>query len=100
MYVCRSIEHQTGDGAIWLCSTPIWSVVSHLSSLSTEFTIGLAVRRLFIVLPCRKATIHLQTSMPSPRFEPNPNGITVSVTNHYPVGQQIQLQVVYIQICT
>ncbi|GFW19945.1 hypothetical protein TNCV_866511 [Trichonephila clavipes] len=29
------------------------------------------------------STIHLQTSMSSPGFEPRPNGTAVSVANHY-----------------
>ncbi|GFU36189.1 hypothetical protein TNCV_191941 [Trichonephila clavipes] len=58
-----------------------WSEASHLSS--TYHTRGLAARRLFRVLPCRKDTIHLQTSMSSPGFEPSPYGTTVSVANHY-----------------
>ncbi|GFU06205.1 hypothetical protein TNCV_4765121 [Trichonephila clavipes] len=50
---------------------------------STNYTRGLAARRLFRVPPCRKGTIHLQTSMPSQGFEPSPYGIAVSVANHY-----------------
>ncbi|GFW91426.1 hypothetical protein TNCV_3375921 [Trichonephila clavipes] len=49
----------------------------------TNHTRGLAARRLFRVLQCRKGTIHLQTSMSSPGFEPSPYGIAVSVANHY-----------------
>ncbi|GFX32071.1 hypothetical protein TNCV_4099201 [Trichonephila clavipes] len=60
-----------------------WSKASHLPSPSTNLTRGLATRRLFSEPPCRKGTIHLQTSMPSLGFEPNPNGIAVSATNHY-----------------
>ncbi|GFW72377.1 uncharacterized protein TNCV_704141 [Trichonephila clavipes] len=33
--------------------------------------------------PCRKGTIHLQTSMSSPGFEPSPYGTAVSIANHY-----------------
>ncbi|GFT85095.1 hypothetical protein TNCV_791281 [Trichonephila clavipes] len=55
----------------------------HLSFPFTNLTRGHAARRLFRVPPCRKGTIHLQTSMPSPGFEPRPYGTTVSVTNHY-----------------
>ncbi|GFU50997.1 hypothetical protein TNCV_4461901 [Trichonephila clavipes] len=44
---------------------------------------GLAARRLFRVPPCRKVTIHLQTSMSSPGFVPSPYGAAVSVANHY-----------------
>ncbi|GFT73966.1 hypothetical protein TNCV_4895821 [Trichonephila clavipes] len=47
---------------------------SHLSSPSTNLTRGLVARRLFKVPPCREGTIHLQTSMSSPGFEPSPNG--------------------------
>ncbi|GFU03314.1 hypothetical protein TNCV_3338331 [Trichonephila clavipes] len=60
-----------------------WSGASHLSSPSTDLTRGLAARRLFKVPPCREGTIHLQTSMSSPRFEPSPNGTAVTVANHY-----------------
>ncbi|GFY36818.1 hypothetical protein TNCV_2567801 [Trichonephila clavipes] len=38
---------------------------------------------LFRVPPCRKGTMHLQTSMSSPGFEPSPYGIAVRVANHY-----------------
>ncbi|GFY33320.1 hypothetical protein TNCV_1897721 [Trichonephila clavipes] len=37
---------------------------------------GLAARRLFRVPPCRKDTIHLQTSMSSLGFESSPYGTT------------------------
>ncbi|GFU57784.1 hypothetical protein TNCV_1281331 [Trichonephila clavipes] len=40
---------------------------------STNHTRGLAARRLFRVPPCREGTIHLQTSMSSPGFEPSPD---------------------------
>ncbi|GFU11456.1 hypothetical protein TNCV_1983651 [Trichonephila clavipes] len=33
--------------------------------------------------PYRKGTVHLQTSMSSPGFEPRPYGTAVSVANHY-----------------
>ncbi|GFV06589.1 hypothetical protein TNCV_2949111 [Trichonephila clavipes] len=36
----------------------------------------------FRLSPRRKYTIHLQTSMPFPGFEPRPYGKAVSVTNH------------------
>ncbi|GFX02687.1 hypothetical protein TNCV_2011311 [Trichonephila clavipes] len=58
-----------------------WSEAFHLSSPSTDLTRGLAPRRLFRVPPCHAGTIHLQTSMFSPGFEPSPYGIVVSV--HY-----------------
>ncbi|GFW63766.1 hypothetical protein TNCV_3743741 [Trichonephila clavipes] len=38
--------------------------------------------------PCRKGTIHLQTSMSSPGFEPSPSGTAVSVANHYTCSNQ------------
>ncbi|GFU64968.1 hypothetical protein TNCV_4460311 [Trichonephila clavipes] len=41
------------------------SGASHLSSPPTNHTRGLAAQRLFRVPPCRKDTIHLQTSMSS-----------------------------------
>ncbi|GFT74059.1 hypothetical protein TNCV_3707911 [Trichonephila clavipes] len=50
---------------------------------STNHTRGLVARRLLRVPPCRKGTIHLQTSLPSPGFEPSPYGTAVSVANHY-----------------
>ncbi|GFX91837.1 hypothetical protein TNCV_3530361 [Trichonephila clavipes] len=71
-------EHHTGDSMSWLVFNSIF-----LASLSTNLTRGLAARWLFKVPPCRKGTIHLQTSMPSPGFELRPYGIIVSVTNHY-----------------
>ncbi|GFU27643.1 hypothetical protein TNCV_3825551 [Trichonephila clavipes] len=73
--VIRSFEHHT---------VRIFSVFSgvseayHLSSPSTNITRGHTARRLW-----RKRNIHLQTSMPSPGFEPRPYSTTVSVTNHY-----------------
>ncbi|GFU52162.1 transposable element Tcb2 transposase [Trichonephila clavipes] len=80
-----------GDSRILLGSTSIWSEkslgggpgASHLSSPSTNLRRRLAVRMLFRVPPCRKGTIHLQTSMSSPGFEPSPYGTAVSVANHY-----------------
>ncbi|GFV83325.1 hypothetical protein TNCV_1900511 [Trichonephila clavipes] len=60
-----------------------WSGASHLSSPSTNHTRGLVARRLFRVPPCRKGSIHLQTSMSSPGFEPSPYTTAVSVANHY-----------------
>ncbi|GFS89531.1 hypothetical protein TNCV_1810271 [Trichonephila clavipes] len=42
-----------------------------------------AARWLFKVPPCREGTMHLQTSMSSPGFEPSPNDTAVSVANHY-----------------
>ncbi|GFV25930.1 hypothetical protein TNCV_2920411 [Trichonephila clavipes] len=88
--VSRSFEHRTGDNMIWLVSPSVlrentlgWTWASHLSSPSTNLTRGLASRRLFIVTLCREGTIHLQTSMPSPGFEPKPYNTAISVTNHY-----------------
>ncbi|GFX45867.1 hypothetical protein TNCV_3607281 [Trichonephila clavipes] len=55
------------------------------SSLSPFINLarGLAARRRFIVPPCHAGTIHLQTSMFSPGFEPSPYGTAVSVANRY-----------------
>ncbi|GFV95071.1 uncharacterized protein TNCV_3708671 [Trichonephila clavipes] len=50
----------------------------------TNLTRGLAARWLFRVPPCRKGTIHLQTSMPSPGFEPR----------HYDTDAQNEIAVV------
>ncbi|GFT94304.1 hypothetical protein TNCV_4376091 [Trichonephila clavipes] len=68
--VSCSFEHHAGDNTICLGSTPIfrenirrWSEAVQLSYPSTNFTRELAVRSLFRVPPCRKGTIHLQTSM-------------------------------------
>ncbi|GFT75316.1 hypothetical protein TNCV_967721 [Trichonephila clavipes] len=52
-------------------------------SPSTKHTRGLAARWLFRVPQCRKGTIHLQTPLSSPGFEPSPYGIAVSVANLY-----------------
>ncbi|GFT59560.1 DEP domain-containing protein 1A [Trichonephila clavipes] len=49
---------------------------------STNLTRGFAARRLFKMPPCRAGTMHLQTPMPSPGFEPMPYGTAVNVTNH------------------
>ncbi|GFX28615.1 hypothetical protein TNCV_3336751 [Trichonephila clavipes] len=49
---------------------------------STNLTRGHAALWLLRVTPCRKG-IHLQISMPSPRFEPRPYNTAVSVANHY-----------------
>ncbi|GFX24444.1 hypothetical protein TNCV_992591 [Trichonephila clavipes] len=74
--VSRSFEHHAGDSTIWLSSFPFlrenplgWSETSHLSSPSSS-----------------TGTIHLQTSLPSPEFEPKPYGTAVSVGNHYTRG--------------
>ncbi|GFV05422.1 hypothetical protein TNCV_226331 [Trichonephila clavipes] len=78
--VSLSFEHHAGDSTFLISSTPPqgWSGVCCLSSPSTNLTRGLAASRP----PSRKGTIHLQTSMSSPGFEPKPYGIAVSVTNH------------------
>ncbi|GFS61213.1 hypothetical protein TNCV_3104721 [Trichonephila clavipes] len=60
-----------------------WSEASHLSSPSNNLTRGLQARRLFRVPPCHQGTIHSQTSMSSPGFEPRPYGTAVRVANHY-----------------
>ncbi|GFS88661.1 hypothetical protein TNCV_1462531 [Trichonephila clavipes] len=74
----RSSEHQAGDNTFWFGSTPylrqntLQGVVrtSFLSSPSTSLTRGPTARRIFRVSPCREGTIHLQTPMPTPEFEP------------------------------
>ncbi|GFX19295.1 hypothetical protein TNCV_3014341 [Trichonephila clavipes] len=88
--VSFSFEHLADDRAILLDSAPIFRKYTlgvvrafYLSSSCTNLARRLAARRLFRVPPCRKGTIHLQTSMPSPGFEPKPNGTAASVTNHY-----------------
>ncbi|GFX95948.1 hypothetical protein TNCV_2085281 [Trichonephila clavipes] len=78
--------------AVRFCSVPLqilrttlWgsSGASHLSFPSTDLKRRLAARRLFRGPPCREGIIHLQTSVPSPGFEPRPHGTAVSITNHY-----------------
>ncbi|GFW81741.1 hypothetical protein TNCV_2884151 [Trichonephila clavipes] len=59
------------------------SGASHLSSPTTNLTRGLSACRLFKVPPCREGTMHLQTSVSSPGFEPRPYGTAVSIANHY-----------------
>ncbi|GFY19401.1 hypothetical protein TNCV_4127881 [Trichonephila clavipes] len=77
--VSCSFEHHADDNTTWLGSTPIlrenirrWSEASQLSSPSTNLMRELAARWLFRVPPCHKGTIHLQTSMLAPEFEPMP----------------------------
>ncbi|GFV11249.1 hypothetical protein TNCV_3723381 [Trichonephila clavipes] len=83
--VSRSFEHHTiCDSTICLNSTQTLreNILEEIRGLSsTQLTRGHAVRRLFIILPSCKGTIHLQTFMPSPEFEPMPNGTVVSITN-------------------
>ncbi|GFV21248.1 hypothetical protein TNCV_183991 [Trichonephila clavipes] len=55
-----------------------WPGASHLPT-----TRGLVARRLFRVPSGRKGTIHLQTSMSSPGFEPSPYSTVVRVANRY-----------------
>ncbi|GFW08833.1 transposable element Tc3 transposase [Trichonephila clavipes] len=88
--VSRNSEHHAGDSKIRLSSTPILKEntlgvvkVSHLFSPSTNFTRGLAARRLFEVLPCRKGTIHLQTSNAFSGIRAQAQDTATSVTNHY-----------------
>ncbi|GFW85601.1 hypothetical protein TNCV_852531 [Trichonephila clavipes] len=61
------------------------SGVSHLSSPAINLTRGLAARRggFRIIPPRREGTVHLQTPMSSPGFEPRPNGTAVSPANPY-----------------
>ncbi|GFW78023.1 uncharacterized protein TNCV_134931 [Trichonephila clavipes] len=60
-----------------------YSGASDLSSPSINLTRGLAAQQLFKVPPCQEGTIHLQTSMSSPEFEPLAKGTALRVTNHY-----------------
>ncbi|GFV65518.1 hypothetical protein TNCV_1737551 [Trichonephila clavipes] len=89
-----SIPPQFRGKTLW-----VWSEASHLSSPSTNHTRGLATRRLFSVPPCRAGTIHLQTTMSSPGFEPSPYGTAVSVANHY-TGWATGPQVPMVYDCT
>ncbi|GFT57137.1 hypothetical protein TNCV_1691691 [Trichonephila clavipes] len=87
--VSRTFQYHTGGRTIWLVSTPILTentlgIVRVLPPLfpfhqPQERTCG--SQGLFKVLPWRKSTIHLQTSMPSPGYKPRPYGTAVSVTN-------------------
>ncbi|GFT81598.1 hypothetical protein TNCV_3674281 [Trichonephila clavipes] len=90
--VSCSFELYVGDNTIWLGSTPIlreniwgWSETSHLSSSSTHLMRGLAAQWLLRVSQSHKegGTIHLQTSMFSPGFEPRPYNTAVSITNFH-----------------
>ncbi|GFX09743.1 hypothetical protein TNCV_653421 [Trichonephila clavipes] len=60
-----------------------WSGASHFPSPAANLTRRLVARRLFRVPPCHEGTMHLQTSMSSPVFEPRPYGTAISVVNHY-----------------
>ncbi|GFU68989.1 hypothetical protein TNCV_3398761 [Trichonephila clavipes] len=42
-------------------------------------TRGLVARRLFRVPPCRQGTVHLQTSMPSPGFQPYGTAVSAAL---------------------
>ncbi|GFX97450.1 hypothetical protein TNCV_2840101 [Trichonephila clavipes] len=48
--------------------------------------------------PCREGTIHLQTSVSSPGFEPRPNGTEVSVANHY-TGWVTEITLILFMTC-
>ncbi|GFX73125.1 hypothetical protein TNCV_4502041 [Trichonephila clavipes] len=86
--VRRIFEHHTGNSTFWLGSTSILreitKVVRGLPPLFPFHQPNEKVtRRLFRVLPCLKGTMHLQTSMSSPGFEPRPYSTADNVTNHY-----------------
>ncbi|GFU75298.1 hypothetical protein TNCV_4755571 [Trichonephila clavipes] len=75
--ISRSLEHHAGGITFQLFSTSILrektlKVVSGLphSSPSTSLTRELVARQLFRLPPCCEGTIHSQTSIPSPGFEP------------------------------
>ncbi|GFU92369.1 hypothetical protein TNCV_823951 [Trichonephila clavipes] len=55
----------------------------HLSSLPIYFMRGPAARRAFRLPPCGEDTIHLETTMSFPGFEPKHYGTAVSITNLY-----------------
>ncbi|GFS87283.1 myosin-I heavy chain [Trichonephila clavipes] len=79
-------EHHVGDSTTWLCSSPVLrESILEVGDQGppTNLTRGIAARRLFRVPPCRTGTIHVQTSLPSPGFEPRSYCTTVGVTNHY-----------------
>ncbi|GFW10992.1 hypothetical protein TNCV_4459671 [Trichonephila clavipes] len=86
--VGRSLEHHADDISISLGSTLVLrentlggSGDSHFSSLSTNLTRGLVVRRLCRVPPYNKCTLHLQTSKPFPGFVPRSYGTVISIAN-------------------
>ncbi|GFS59244.1 hypothetical protein TNCV_70771 [Trichonephila clavipes] len=56
------------------------------SSPSISLPGGLVVRCLFRVSPCRKGTIYLQTSMPSPGFKPRPTAHQLASLTTIPDG--------------
>ncbi|GFX05707.1 acetoacetyl-CoA synthetase [Trichonephila clavipes] len=74
--LARSIKAKLATWIVEREKTLGWSGASRLSSTSTNLTRGLEARRLFRVPPCRKGTIHLQTSVSSPGFEPSSYGTT------------------------
>ncbi|GFV05364.1 hypothetical protein TNCV_225751 [Trichonephila clavipes] len=75
--------------AIALFGLVPWRAFHH-SSPFTNLMRGLVARRLFGVPPCRKGTIHLQTSMPSPGFEPTPYGtVQYAPLTTLPDGRQV-----------
>ncbi|GFX70066.1 hypothetical protein TNCV_4615041 [Trichonephila clavipes] len=85
--VSLSFEHYTGDSTILFGSTLNLKRENPgggqgLSPFFPFHMRGLAARWLFKVPLCCKSTVHLQTSMSSPRFEPNPYVIAVSVANY------------------
>ncbi|GFW53528.1 HTH_Tnp_Tc3_2 domain-containing protein [Trichonephila clavipes] len=77
--VIGSFEHYT----IWLSSSFEGEHPGCGHGPPTNITRGLAVRRIFRVLLCRKGTIPLPTSTPSPGFEQRSYGSVVSVNNRY-----------------
>ncbi|GFU54716.1 hypothetical protein TNCV_1037631 [Trichonephila clavipes] len=85
------VSRSFGDRTISLGLAPILKAITlgvvrafHLSSSSsTNLTRGLAAQRLFKAPSCHEGTIHVETYMSSPGFEPRPNGTAVSVANHY-----------------
>ncbi|GFU73094.1 hypothetical protein TNCV_1353851 [Trichonephila clavipes] len=61
--------------------SPLWAGQGPFTSLPLPPTSREAARRIFRMLPCHTGTIHLQTPMPSPGFDPDPTALqSVSLT--------------------
>ncbi|GFY34191.1 hypothetical protein TNCV_2504941 [Trichonephila clavipes] len=76
-------QRQRSTSALFFCFGPYWK--RNLVGVDEKKGGIQWVGRMLIAhpTPCREGTIHLQTSMSSPGFEPRPYGTAVSVTNHY-----------------
>ncbi|GFV56289.1 hypothetical protein TNCV_106451 [Trichonephila clavipes] len=94
--VHRSFEHHSDDSTFWLGSTPNLreNTLRLIRGLPPLFPFHQPHERTCVTITnkstqCRKSIIYLQTSMPSPEFEPRTYGTAVSVTNHYTGGATI-----------